>query len=149
MGTQLLKNDAEFERAISIRLVAHGFHALPIGDAEGVDHVASLPAGGVPLLISCTIASNIRDKGKIGGMMAQRNRLNANLEFSQVRCTLAVPLPEADMLLGDARDCAENDIGLLLREDLRRIYDVVTGPNRKQGLELFLSIVEGNRKTLR
>jgi len=60
LGTQLLKNDAEFERAISILLVAHGFHVLPIGDAEGVDRVASLPASEVTLLISCTITSNIR-----------------------------------------------------------------------------------------
>lgn len=133
----------DFERGVTVLLFAARVEVLPIGEADGVDHLAIPLGGSSATLVSCTVGTNLREKA--AKLKVQMNKLSDGSDAAAVNAAIFVPKEERDMLVGDIDECRANDIGLLLRPDLRRLFDAVRGPDWAEAGELFQSLVARRR----
>ena len=133
----------DFERGVTVLLFAASVEVLPIGDADGVDHVAVPIGGSSATLVSCTVGPNLREKAS--KLKIQMNKLSDEWDAAVVRAAIFIPKEERDMLVGDIDECRANDIGLLLRPDLRKLFDAVRGPDWAEAGELFHALVARRR----
>lgn len=132
--------DDDFELGVSALFFASGIAFLPMGPAEGVDHlVLSTEPQQTAAVISCTTSADIGKK--ISDLMTQRNRAQDRLPKFSVRAAIVAPVDKGDLRLGDINDCEAHDITLVLRSDLQTIFDQVRGINWGEAPNTTLQIV--------
>lgn len=134
---QIQPNGADFERGVAALLFAAGFSVLSIGKAEGVDQLVFFSESSkAAMIVSCTTSPNLRDK--IPGLALQFNRARDRLPALLTYAAICAPVDTADLTPEHVVDCRDKHIQLILRPELRNLFNQVRGVNWGKTREDFL-----------
>lgn len=134
-------DEMHFSRGVSCLLFAAGLPKLSIGsDVEGVDEAVQMTEPDrIAILLSYTTGPDMG--GKASKLHLQVSRLQEELPDYSVHGAIMAPLDRKDLLVRDIEDCEAENINLVLRRELEKMLQAVSGRDWPRAREAIIQIL--------